>query len=287
MNIADRWLTTDDGMQIYARDYRAGAGRGTVVCLHGLTRNSLDFRTLAEGLADQYRVLAIDQRGRGKSSYDPNNERYNLATYVADSFAMLDSLSIESIVLIGTSMGGLMAMMMAAMQPDRIDGIILNDIGPVVETDGIARIQGYVGSSRSARDWHEAAELSRANNEIAFPDWEDDQWLTFARKLYVEKGGEIIPAYDPAISEPMKTDSTAAVPADVWPLFEAMEGKPLLVFRGELSDILSAETVAEMAARHSEMQSVVISGRGHAPTLDEPEAAAAIHSFLAQIYGPT
>jgi pimeloyl-ACP methyl ester carboxylesterase len=284
----DHWLTRPEGLRVYARDYaQEGAQsdrRPALLCLHGLTRNSADFEDLASTLCAHQRVIAVDQRGRGRSDYDPDPGNYNLLTYVADTFALLDDLQISEFGLIGTSMGGLMAMLMASQQPARIRSVVLNDVGPVVETAGIARIQNYVGKSDEITSWADAAALARANNGLAFPDLKDEDWLKFAARTFVEdEVGVPHLAYDAAISQPLVQDQTSAVPADLWPVFDAMLDIPTLVIRGATSDILSAQTVAAMATRHHNLVSVEVPGRGHAPMLDEPAALEAVQAFLAAL----
>jgi pimeloyl-ACP methyl ester carboxylesterase len=283
----DRWIDAPDGLRLYLRDYAPEDPRLTLLCLHGLTRNSADFADLAERLSDRHRVLVMDQRGRGRSDYDSDPGHYNLGVYVGDVFAALEQLALDRVVLIGTSMGGLMAMLMCQAQPDRVAGVVLNDVGPVVEAEGIRRIQSYVGKSGPVDTWQEAAALVEANNAIAYPDFGPADWLAFARQLFVEEDGRLRFAYDPDIARPMDSDQTTAVPTDLWPTFEAMTGVPTLVVRGALSDILSAQTVAEMGRRHEGLRSVEVPGRGHAPTLTEPEALEAIDAFLAHLTNPT
>jgi len=287
----DFWLKTADGLTLYARDYgnprdsARGYGKDsaslTVLCLPGLTRNSADFEELAERLCKRYRVITMDPRGRGRSAYDPDPSHYQLKTYVADAFALLDAMDVDRVALVGTSMGGLMSMLMTATAPQRIRGVVLNDIGPVVEASGLARIQGYVGKQHPVTGWDDAVEVAKANNSQAFPDFSDAQWLAFTRRIFRENAeGRPELAYDPAISSPIKQDQQAAVPADLWGVFDALTATPLLVVRGTLSDILSAETVKQMAARHRSMQHIEVARVGHAPLLTEPQATAAIEGFL-------
>ena len=278
------WLTTQDGLKLYARDYANPAATLTLLCLPGLTRNSADFHDLATRLGQSYRVIAMDPRGRGRSDYDSEPARYRLPTYVADALALLDALDLARVALLGTSMGGLISMLMAAVAPDRVCGVVLNDIGPVVMPSGLARIQSYVGKRAVVETWADAVDATKANNGAAFPDLTEAQWLAFARRLFRENAqGRPELAYDPAISAPIKEDQQAAVPGDLWQVFDAMKDIPVLVIRGALSDILSGETVAQMAARHRFLHQVEISRTGHAPLLTEPEAEAAIWDFLAGI----
>jgi pimeloyl-ACP methyl ester carboxylesterase len=257
-----------------------------VLCLPGLTRNSADFEDLAERLCKRYRVIAMDPRGRGHSAVDPDPSNYQLKTYVADAFALLDALGIERVVLVGTSMGGLVSMLMTATAPERIRGAVLNDIGPVVEASGLARIQGYVGKQHPVTSWDDAVEVAKANNSQAFPDFSEAQWLAFTRRIFRENAnGRPELAYDPAIASPIKQDQQAAVPGDLWGVFDALTAKPLLVIRGALSDILSAETVKQMAARHGTMQHAEVTRVGHAPLLAEPQAVTAIEGFLESLEG--
>ncbi|MFO7552525.1 MAG: alpha/beta hydrolase [Haliea sp.] len=280
----DLWYHSSDGLRLYARDY-AGPGPGAPValCMHGLTRNAADFAGLAPHLAQRYRVLVAEQRGRGRSDYDPVPANYQPGTYVQDMFALLDSQGVEKALLVGTSMGGLMAMLMAAMQPARVSGIILNDIGPVVDPAGLERIKSYVGKSRPVTDWQQAVAQVRAINGVAFPDFSDEEWLSFTRALYREVEGRPVLAYDPAIAEPMAASDDNAVPPDLWPVFESIRALPILVIRGAHSDILAASCVTEMQQRKPDLASAEIARRGHAPTLDEPESRRAIDSFLAAL----
>jgi pimeloyl-ACP methyl ester carboxylesterase len=279
---SDIWYDSCDGLRLYARDYPGpGAGALPVLCLHGLTRNSADFAGLAQHLAATRRVIAVDQRGRGRSARDPEPARYTPATYVQDMFLLLDGLGLERVVLIGTSMGGLMAFIMAAMQPQRVAGMVINDIGPEIDPVGLARIQQAVGRITPVRTWEEAAAQARELNAVAFPDWNDDDWLAFARGLYREEGGVPVRAYDPAIAEPMAApEDSGAVPPDLWPLFEQIAGIPMLVVRGELSDILARDCVERMRAAAPALAALEVPRVGHAPMLTEPQAVAAIDSFL-------
>ncbi|MEQ8858682.1 MAG: alpha/beta hydrolase [Pseudomonadales bacterium] len=281
------WLITGDGLRLHARDYaadEAADGGVAVLCLHGLTRNAADFDDLAARLSPRYRVVVMEQRGRGDSDYDRDPANYQVGTYVQDAMALLDAMELDRPVLIGTSMGGLMSMVMGSTAPQRFRGIVLNDIGPVVEPAGVERIRGYVGRGGPIADWDDAVRATRANNETAFPGLGDAEWLAFAKRLFREEpDGGLRAAYDPAIAEPMNADSTSAVPADLWTVFEALSDLPMLLIRGALSDILSARTTEEMARRHPHLEYVEVADRGHAPLLDEPEAVAAIEGFLARL----
>jgi pimeloyl-ACP methyl ester carboxylesterase len=279
----DHYYTSPDGLRLYARDYPHDKPRATILCMHGLTRNSADFEGIAAHLAQNYRLLIVDQRGRGRSEYDSNIDNYQPAVYVQDMFKLLDELQLDKVMLMGTSMGGLMSMIMVAMQPQRFTAVIMNDIGPEIAPEGLARIKGYVGKTAPATSWEDAAEKSREINGAAFPDYTDADWMRFARATYREdESGVPRLAYDPAIAQPMQENQDAAVPPDLWPLFEAMANTPLLLIRGEITDILAPECVSRMQAIKPDMDIATIPGRGHAPILDEPECIAAIDGFLAR-----
>ena len=279
---------SSDGLELYARDYPArnprSNGGHTIVCMHGLTRNSADFANLAHGLSHHHRVLVPEQRGRGRSQYDSNPHNYQLPTYVRDTLDLLSSIGCTRSVLVGTSMGGLMAMAIGSTQPAAVAGIVLNDIGPVVESQGLDRIRGYVGKSQRVVSWPEAVAECKRLNTHAFPDFDADQWQAFTRALYRENDQGLPElAYDPAIATPLNNSAGAAVPDDLWPVFEGLTDIPTLVIRGALSDILSRDCVAEMARRHPRLTSVEVADRGHAPTLDETVCVDAINAFLAAL----
>jgi pimeloyl-ACP methyl ester carboxylesterase len=280
-----RYRSACGRLELYARVYDANGP--ALLLMHGLTRNSADFEPLAEHLAGRYRLIVPDQRGRGLSDYDDEPANYRPDVYAADMFALLGGLGIARAGLIGTSMGGLVAMIMAAMKPDRLSAIVLNDVGPQIEAEGLARIAGYVGRSEPARDWTEAAARCAAINGAAFPDFAAPDWQAFARRTYREApGGSIASAYDPAIAGGADGDQPAAGPPDLWPLWDILSALPVLVLRGALSDLLSAATVAEMERRHAgPFAAVEVPGRGHAPLLDEPAAVAAIDGFLREHAG--
>lgn len=283
---ADDWFKTADGLSLHYRDRLAG-GETTgvpVLCLHGLSRNLADFDDVAPRIAALgRRVIAVTQRGRGRSDPDPDPSRYEPATYAGDMIAFLDALRIDRVVLIGTSMGGLIAMVMAAMAPDRLAGVVINDIGPVIGAAGIARIKNAVGAAAPVKSWAEAVARVRANNQAAFPDETGDAfWETLTRRTFVEEGPDrIVAAFDPAITRTLGGSDEA--PPDLWPLFEALAAIPTLIVRGALSDILEPETVAEMRARKPDLRVVEAPRVGHAPFLVEPAAWAGLERFLSEV----
>lgn len=280
----DVWYQSGDGLRLFARDYPCRDERvaepATILCMHGLTRNSADFAGLASYLSERYRVVSVDNRGRGRSDYDSDIANYTPVTYVQDMFQLLGELGVDQVILCGTSMGGLMSFIMGAMQPARIRAMILNDIGPEVDQAGLDRIKGYVGKMKPVTSWGEAIAQAKEINGIAFPDLSDVEWEDFARGIYRDEGGVPVLAYDPAISQPMDEDESGAVPPDLWPLFDAIAAIPMLVIRGETSDILAPTCVATMREKKPDLQFEEIPNRGHAPTLNESASRTAIDTFL-------
>jgi pimeloyl-ACP methyl ester carboxylesterase len=285
---ADCHWTSRDGLKLHYRDYPgrgAGAadGRPPLICLPGLTRNARDFEALAERLAGAWRVLCPEMRGRGDSAYAKDASTYNPLQYVDDVAMLLEEAGIGRFVAVGTSLGGLMTMLMAMTMAERIAGAVLNDVGPVLDPAGLARIQGYVGLGRSFPTWMHAARGLEEAQAIAYPDYRIGDWLAMAKRLMVLSSNDrIVFDYDMKIAEPFQAMDASAQP-DLWPGIDALAGKPVLLVRGALSDILGAETLAAMQARLPAAEAVTVAGVGHAPTLDEPEAVAAIARLLARI----
>lgn len=278
----DRYWTSPDGLKLHFRDYAGGTDKAPVLCLHGLTRNSRDFEQLAEHIAPARRVLALDMRGRGDSEYAKDSASYNPLVYVGDVLALLEQEGIARFVSIGTSLGGLMTMLLASVAPGRLAGAVLNDIGPVVDPAGIDRIREYVGQARSFPTWMHAARALQEVHGGSHPQFAIEDWLAMAkRNMALQQSGRIGFDYDMAIAEPFRS-ADAAVPPDLWPAFDALNGVPLLIVRGEQSDLFKPETLAEMVARHGDADSVTIAGVGHAPTLDEPDAVNAIDRLLSR-----
>lgn len=277
-----RSWTSADGLNLHYRHYAGPDGYDglPVVCLHGLSRNARDFAELAEHIAQTRRVLVPEMRGRGRSDYAPDSSTYAPPTYVADVERLLEAEGIERFISIGTSMGGLMTIMLAQAKPGRIAACVLNDIGPEIDPAGLARIAGYVGQGRSYPTWlHAARSLEKVHGEC-FPDYDLDQWLIMAKRtLVVNKNGRISYDYDMAIADPFKQPGNAA-PPDLWTAFEALKNVPTVLVRGELSDLLSPETADKMGVRNPALQLVTVPRIGHAPMLDEPEALNAIDALL-------
>lgn len=280
----DRSWISRDGLDLHYRDYAGPVEKPPMLCLPGLTRNARDFANLAASLAGEWRVLCPDMRGRGDSDYARDAMTYTPAHYVEDVEALLAAEGIKRFVSIGTSLGGLMTMMLAMKDPSRIAAAVLNDVGPEIEPAGLARIREYVGQGRSYETWvHAARALQEANRDI-YPAWQLPDWLRLAKRcMVIGSSGRIVFDYDMNIAEPFEAPEGPAPTADVmWALFDLLATRPLLVLRGAHSDILSAEVAARMAARSATTELVTVPGVGHAPTLDEPEAVAAIARLLAR-----
>ncbi|MEO6224618.1 MAG: alpha/beta hydrolase [Sphingomicrobium sp.] len=274
----DRTFAVQDGLQLHYRDH-PGRGPVPLLCLHGLTRNGRDFTSFAQRLSPRFRVIVLDFRGRGLSQYDPQPARYTPLTYAKDVIELLDGLSVDRAIFVGTSLGGLVTLAVNAMASDRVAGAILNDVGPELSEAGLARIMTYVGKDTRFASWEEAAGAIAANNGRVPASFTDADWLAMTRNICRERDGMIVYDYDMAIAVPLAA-AGAAPKVDLWPLFKALTAKPLLVVRGAQSDLLSSAAVQRMAEAAPSSQFIEMPGVGHAPTLSEPEAARAIDLFL-------
>jgi pimeloyl-ACP methyl ester carboxylesterase len=278
--VAEYWFDSHDGLRLYSRVYAAAADAPVVLCLHGLMRNSRDFGELAVHLAARFRVIVPDVRGRGLSARDPNFNNYQIPVYLRDVLTLLAGLGAARVSIIGTSMGGLMAMLLGATQPKLVSRIVLNDVGPEVDPAGLERIRGYAGRAAPVHSWPEAAAQVRADYGSAWPGLSDARWDEIARLSY-RPNAQGVPEVDadPLIREPLR-DTSRATP-DLWPLWGALTRVPILAIRGAHSDILSVTTLARMQRGKPDLQVLQVANRGHAPLLDEPECVAAIDRFLA------
>ena len=282
-----RW-TSPDGLNLYARDYAPAAGEAKlpVIAIHGLTRNSADFEAIAPLLAQSgRRVLAVDVRGRGLSDRAPDPMTYTPDVYARDILALMDQAAIDRAVFVGTSMGGLITMALTTMRPKAVVAAILNDIGPEVAPEGLARIAAYSGQPVEIGSWTDAADYAKRINAVAFPHYTDADWDAFARRIFRQQAdGEIGLDYDPDISVPIRAAGAKALVPDLWPMFRRLaKKKPTLLVRGATSDLLSADIAERMKKAAPAMAYVEVPGVGHAPMLDEVEARAAIFEFLAEI----
>lgn len=282
----DRFWSSRDGLKLHFRDYAGPGGvqdGPPVVCLPGLTRNARDFERLAPRLAQQRRVICPDMRGRGDSEYARDSASYNPVQYGEDLLALLEQEGIDRFAAIGTSLGGLMIMGLAMIIPDRIAAAVINDVGPYLEPQGMERIVDYVGQGRSFPTWVHAARGIEDTQGAAYPGRTLDFWIGLAKRLMMLSGnGRMVFDYDMKIAEPFAAFDADTQP-DLWPAWEALTGRPVLVLRGELSDLLSAQTLEKMLRRVPDAEAVTLPDVGHAPLLDEPEAVAAIEALLARI----
>jgi pimeloyl-ACP methyl ester carboxylesterase len=290
-HFTDLYWTSPDGLRLHARDYRPAhdAGRLPVICLPGLTRNARDFEDVAPAIAaGGRRVLAASLRGRGQSQRSAEPMTYAPPVYANDILAMMDDQGIERALFVGTSLGGLVTMVLASLAPQRVAGAVLNDIGPKMSPVGLARIASYAGGTVEVASWDEAARRAQAINGVAFPDHGPADWDAFARRLFVEDGDRIRPDYDPEIAAPFRAAAASpgagagAALLDLTPLFVNLAtGRPLLLVHGEISDLIDEALAAEMRAAAPDMAYVEVPRVGHAPMLTEPPARAAIEAWLA------
>jgi pimeloyl-ACP methyl ester carboxylesterase len=274
----DGYWWSNDGLRLHYRDYPGDKSRPPIICIPGLTRNARDFEHVAARLAGDWRVICVDLRGRGESAYAKDPMTYVPLTYVQDLEALLAELKIKKFVSIGTSLGGLITMLMAGLKPGRIVGALLNDIGPVVEEKGLERIRTTVGRTHSWPTWVHAARDLGETQAVVYPSYKLEDWITYAKRVCrLTAQGRIVLDYDMQISEPMKL---AAEPYDLWPAYEALGTAPVAILRGGLSDLLAEATAKEMARRLPHARLTTISGVGHAPALNEPSATRALGALL-------
>jgi pimeloyl-ACP methyl ester carboxylesterase len=268
-----------DGLRLYSRVYQAPhPAAATVLCLHGLTRNSKDFDDLAPHLQHRYRVVVPDVRGRGLSARDPHPHNYQPAIYVQDLVGLLDAVGAGRATVIGTSMGGLLGMMMGVGHRGRVAGLVLNDMGPEVNPVGLDRIKGYAGRLPPPKNWSDAVAQTRSMFGNAWPNLTEERWAALTRRAYREDENGISVDADPMIGEMLRAAPPAT--ANLWPFWQALRGMPMLAIRGAQSDILSAATFAKMKVQIPELTQLEVANRGHVPLLDEPECLEAIDDFL-------
>lgn len=279
-----RFITAPDGIRLHVRYYGGDrAGGVPVICLPGLARTAADFDPLARSLAGDprhpRRVIAIEYRGRGQSDYDqPQN--YTVAVELADILAVVEKLGIGPAIFVGTSRGGIITMVLATVRPDLIAGAVLNDIGPVLDPAGLKRIRSYVGKLPQPRDFDEAADILRLLFQPQFPKLSTSDWLASAHRTFKTENGRLVPTYDVRLASALDgIDLEKPVP-DLWPQYDALAKVPVMVIRGALSDLLSAQTVAAMRKRKPSLEVLEIADQGHAPLLAEPETIERIRLFI-------
>lgn len=281
----DIGFSATDGLQLYGRLYKAAqAGRRPLLCLAGLTRNCRDFHMLALALSQHPEaardVYCLDSRGRGRSAYDSNWHNYTPYVEMLDALDFMTVTGLHDAALLGTSRGGIITMLMAAVRPTAIGVAILNDIGPVIDATGLARIVAYVGRTPTMSSWADAARLVRQINAPFFPKLSDEDWSRLARQWFDEENGQLRPAYDPRLGQAIaQIDLTRKIP-DTWPQFLALSRVPTLVIRGEKSDLLSEATLQAMADRHPRLQSWTVEDQGHAPLLWDKPTTQKVSEFL-------
>lgn len=272
-----RTFQTNDGLTLAYTDTGEGI---PVLCLPGLTRNGRDFDDMARALGMGQRLICLDSRGRGGSDHDPNFHNYAIPVEAADAIALLDHLKLERVVVVGTSRGGLIAMVLAATHKQRLSGVVLNDIGPVIDTAGLDRIKDYLGKNPPFRTHEDAAAQLAEQLRGQFDNVSPQQWLAAAKRWWDAGPDGLVINYDPRLADAVAAAGAQPAP-DLWPLFDALSDIPLATIRGANSDLLSAETLNEMARRNPDMTAVTILDRAHVPFLDEPDAVAAIRSVIA------
>ena len=283
-------FASTDGLSLYARDYPGaeGTSKPTLVCLHGLTRNSRDFEDFAPRAASLgHRVLVLDTRGRGLSAWDPKPERYHPFVYGADVLTLLDVAGVARAGFVGTSMGGFVTMVVAKLAKERVLGALLNDIGPEISKTGVARIASYVGKGSPVATWDDARAYAKRTNGVAFPRYEDSDWDAFARRVFDEgPDGKPVLAYDPAIARAFAAseEGPSAHTEAAWETFvDLVASRPTLLVRGVLSDLVDAEIAANMKARAPGLSVADIPHVGHTPTLVEAEAWSAFVAWAARL----
>jgi pimeloyl-ACP methyl ester carboxylesterase len=279
----NRYWWSNDGLRLHYRDYPGRDDRPPILCLPGLTRNARDFAALAARLAPDWRVIAVDLRGRGESAYAKDPMSYVPLTYVQDVEGLLGELAVPSYIAFGTSLGGIVTMLLAGTARERIVGALLNDVGPEIETAGLSRIRTYVGKSNTWPTWmHAARAVAEANGDV-YPDYDIEDWLAMAKRLYrLNSAGRIVLDYDMKIAEPFRVPGNEAGP-DMWRALEQLRQVPTLILRGGRSDVLGAKTAERMVAALDLAELVTVPGVGHTPTLSEPEAASAIDRLLERL----
>lgn len=282
---ASRFVSAPDGLRLHVRLYGMRARRGLpVVCLPGLTRNGSDFHEIATALtadpAQPRLVITIDSRGRGRSDYDPNPENYSFTVELADVLATITALEIGPAIFLGTSRGGILTMLLGAARPGVMAGVILNDIGPVIDPKGLMRIKGYVGKLPAPRSFAEGAEILRRLGDAQFPALTPESWLRQARQTWTQANGALALAYDPKLSKTLESIDIETPLPPLWGAFDSLARVPLMVVRGANSDILSAATIGAMRARRLDIDVLEVPDQGHAPLLAESDTIARISAFV-------
>jgi pimeloyl-ACP methyl ester carboxylesterase len=278
------FVSSADGLRLHARCIGSRSSILPVVCLPGLTRTANDFDVLAAALANaERRVISIDYRGRGLSDYDRDPANYSPTVEMADVVTMLTALDAHPAIFIGTSRGGILAMLLAATHPGMVAAAVLNDIGPVIEPQGLVRIKGYVGHLPQPDDFTDAAAILRQIFGSQFPKLTDTDWLAGAHRAFKDENGKLVPNYDAALARTLDGVTPDMPAPTLWPQFDALANVPVMVIRGLLSDLLSAQTVEAMCARHRSLRVVEVPDQGHPPLLADAETIAQVSKFVAAV----
>jgi pimeloyl-ACP methyl ester carboxylesterase len=277
-----QFFKSTDGLKLHYRDFGRDNPGTPIICLPGLTRNSRDFEDIANYLSDRRRVITPDLRGRGFSDHDPEWRNYHPGTYVQDTWTLLDALGIDQVIVIGTSLGALIAMAMSAQRPERIAGVVINDIGPEINPAGLARVQEYTGRIPPVKTWDEAARQAKEIYGQWLPGLSDDDWRKMAWRGYRENA-EGIPTLDIDSNIGEAVRKVGPQKGEPWELFDTLKNTPVLLLWGLMSDILTEDIVDKMKARKEDLEVVSVPDRGHVPLLDEPECLAAIDNFLQRV----
>ena len=279
----DRYWYSAEGLRLHYRDYDGPLEKPPILCIPGLTRNARDFEPVADRYAGDWRVIAVDLRGRGESEHDPDKRHYSPSYYVADILKLLDQLDIADAVFIGTSLGGICTMVLASTDSDRIAGALLNDIGPEIDPAGLDRIGTYVGKDVLFESWDDATARLRERNEDMFPNWTDGEWHRFGRRIAYEADDGIRFQYDMGIADNFRL-ATETPSSDAWPMLRALAGRPVTILRGALSDLFSQQVAERIVSElGGDAELVIIPDTGHAPSLEEPEALAALDRLLERV----
>lgn len=287
----DVYVSAKDGLKLHVREYGPRVSdRPVVVCLPGLTRNATDFHALAEALANDpqhpLRVISVDYRGRGLSEWDPDWTHYNIYTELDDLQQVLIALAIEKATFVGTSRGGLIALGLAATASELINAVVFNDIGPVIEPQGLIRIRTYLGSMPTPTNYREAVNVLKECFDTHFPKLEDPHWEAMAHGTWCQNEGKLTPSYDPAIRKTLESIDLQKDVPPLWPMFDALTHLPVMVVRGEKSDILLHQTIEEMQSRHAQLETLTVPGQGHTPVLTHAGVREPIACFIQKVSQP-
>lgn len=284
----DVYVSAKDGLKLHVREYGPAASEyPAVVCLPGMARTAADFHDLAEVLASDphrpHRVVAVDYRGRGLSDWDPDWTHYNPFVEIDDLQQVLSALGIAKATFVGTSRGGLLVLGLVGVAPELIHAVVFNDVGPVVEPQGLVRIRGYLGKLPTPASYPEAIAILKSYQDAQFPGLDERDWEALAHGTWHEADGGLKLAYDPALKNTLEGVDLEKAAPPLWPMFDGLKHVPVLAVRGEKSDIFRADTLAEMQARHDNLETLLVADQGHTPVMTHPEVSGPIASFINRV----